>query len=38
VRHLDDLLHLQQVGVSGVVLASALHDGRIGPAQIAALA
>ena len=38
VRDLDDLLRLQQVGLSGAVLASALHDGRIGPAQIAALA
>ncbi|MEA3243877.1 MAG: HisA/HisF-related TIM barrel protein, partial [Pseudomonadota bacterium] len=38
VRDLDDLLHLRQLGVAGALLASALHDGRIGPAQIAALA
>ena len=38
VRNFDDLLHLQQLGVAGALLASALHDGRIGPAQIAALA
>jgi len=38
VRDLDDLLQLRQLGVTGALLASALHDGRIGPAQIAALA
>jgi len=38
VRDLDDLLHLRQLGVAGALLASALHNGRIGPAQIAALA
>ena len=38
VRDLDDLLQLRQLGVAGVLLASALHDGRIGPAQIASLA
>lgn len=38
IRDLDDLLHLRQLGVAGALLASALHDGRIGPAQIAALA
>lgn len=38
VRDLEDLLRLRQLGVSGALLASALHDGRIGPAQIAALA
>ena len=38
VRDLDDLLRLRQLGVSGALLASALHDGRIGPAQIAAFA
>jgi len=38
IRDLDDLLHLRQLGVTGALLASALHDGRIGPTQIAALA
>lgn len=38
VRDLDDLLQLRQLGMAGALLASALHDGRIGPAQIAALA
>ena len=38
IRDLDDLLNLRQLGVAGALLASALHDGRIGPAQIAALA
>lgn len=38
VRDLDDLLHLRQLGVAGALLASALHDGRIGPEQITALA
>lgn len=38
VRDLDDLLQLQQTGVTGTLLASALHNGHIGPAQIAALA
>jgi phosphoribosylformimino-5-aminoimidazole carboxamide ribotide isomerase len=38
VRDLEDLLRLRQLGLSGALLASALHDGRIGPAQIAALA
>lgn len=38
VRDLEDLLHLRQLGVAGTLLASALHDGSIGPAQIAALA
>jgi len=37
IRDLDDLLNLRQLGVAGVLLASALHDGRIGAAQIAAL-
>jgi phosphoribosylformimino-5-aminoimidazole carboxamide ribotide isomerase len=38
VRNLDDLLQLRQLGVTGALLASALHEGRIGPTQIAALA
>ena len=38
IRDLDDLLNLRHLGVAGALLASALHDGRIGPAQIAALA
>lgn len=38
IRDLDDLLNLRQLGVAGALLASALHDGRIGAAQIAALA
>jgi len=38
VRDVDDLLRLRQLGVTGALLASALHDGRIGAAQIAALA
>jgi phosphoribosylformimino-5-aminoimidazole carboxamide ribotide isomerase len=38
VRELDDLLHLRKLGVAGALLASALHDGRIGPTHIAELA
>ncbi|MEN8802104.1 MAG: HisA/HisF-related TIM barrel protein [Thiogranum sp.] len=38
IRDLDDLLNLRQLGVAGALLASALHDGRIGAAQIASLA
>jgi len=38
IRDLDDLLNLRQLGVAGALLASALHDGRIAAAQIAALA
>jgi phosphoribosylformimino-5-aminoimidazole carboxamide ribotide isomerase len=38
VRGLDDLLRLRDVGVQAVLVASALHDGRIGPEEISALA
>jgi phosphoribosylformimino-5-aminoimidazole carboxamide ribotide isomerase len=34
VRGLDDLIHLAQTGVDSVLVASALHDGRIGRAEI----
>ena len=34
VRDLDDLLALQSVGVDGVLVASALHDGRLGSEEL----
>ena len=34
VRHVEDLNRLATLGVSGVLVASALHDGRIGKAQL----
>jgi phosphoribosylformimino-5-aminoimidazole carboxamide ribotide isomerase len=37
VRGLEDMVRLKQLGVRGVLVASALHDGRIGPAELAAL-
>jgi phosphoribosylformimino-5-aminoimidazole carboxamide ribotide isomerase len=37
VRDLDDLRRLQQCGVGAVLLASALHDGRIQPEDLARL-
>jgi phosphoribosylformimino-5-aminoimidazole carboxamide ribotide isomerase len=36
VRHAEDLATLKRAGVAGVLVASALHDGRIGPRDIAA--
>lgn len=36
VRDVDDLHRLAELGVSGVLLASALHDGRLSRADIAA--
>ena len=38
VRNLDDLLSLRAAGVDGVLIASALHDGRIGPGELGRLA
>lgn len=38
VRGLSDLARLSRMGVSGVLVASALHDGRIGRAEIESLA
>jgi phosphoribosylformimino-5-aminoimidazole carboxamide ribotide isomerase len=37
VRGLEDMVRLKQLGVRGALVASALHDGRIGPADLAAL-
>ena len=34
VRDLDDLLALRSVGVDGVLVASALHDGRLGSEEL----
>lgn len=34
VRNLDDLLALKKAGVDGVLVASALHDGRIGRGEV----
>ena len=34
---LDDLRALQELGCAGVLVASALHDGRLGRAELAAL-
>ena len=34
VRNLDDLLVLREAGVDGVLIASALHDGRLGPGEL----
>jgi len=34
VRDLDDLTGLTEAGAAGVLIASALHDGRIGPAAL----
>ncbi len=36
VRHRDDLLALQDLGCAGVLIASALHDGRLGAPDLAA--
>jgi len=36
-RGVDDLIHLKRQGVAGLLLASALYDGRIGEADIRAL-
>ncbi|MBS0260479.1 MAG: hisA/hisF family protein [Planctomycetes bacterium] len=38
IRHFDDLADLDQAGIAGVLVASALHDGRIGLSEIARLA
>ena len=35
VRDLDDLKGLSDAGAAGVLVASALHDGRIGPDALA---
>jgi phosphoribosylformimino-5-aminoimidazole carboxamide ribotide isomerase len=37
VRGVDDLLELHRHGVSGALIATALHDGRLGRSEIAAL-
>src|SRR5204862_103111 len=34
VRHLSDLGRLAAMGVAGVLVASALHDGSLGPAEL----
>ena len=34
VRNLDDLLALKKAGVDGVLIASALHDGSLGRAEL----
>ena len=34
VRNLDDLIALSRIGVSGVLIASALHNGQIGRSEI----
>jgi phosphoribosylformimino-5-aminoimidazole carboxamide ribotide isomerase len=36
VRGRGDLLDLQTLGCAGVLVASALHDGRLGQAELAA--
>jgi phosphoribosylformimino-5-aminoimidazole carboxamide ribotide isomerase len=38
VRDLDDLKGLNDAGAAGVLVASALHDGRIGPDALARFA
>ena len=38
VRDLDDLKGLSDAGAAGVLVASALHDGRIGPEALARFA
>jgi phosphoribosylformimino-5-aminoimidazole carboxamide ribotide isomerase len=38
IRNMADLLKLADLGVSGVLIASALHDGRIGAREIAGVA
>ncbi len=35
IRCVEDLRQVQSVGAAGVLLASALHDGRIGPSHLA---
>jgi phosphoribosylformimino-5-aminoimidazole carboxamide ribotide isomerase len=35
IRHVDDLIALSESGCDGALVASALHDGRIGPVEIA---
>ena len=35
VRSIEDLLQVQATGAAGALLASALHEGRIGRAQLA---
>jgi phosphoribosylformimino-5-aminoimidazole carboxamide ribotide isomerase len=37
VRDAADLIRLTEMGVAGALVASALHDGRLGPADLAAL-
>lgn len=37
VRNVDDLLHLKQLGVTGALIASALHNGEITAEQLSAL-
>lgn len=34
VRNRDDLLNLERLGVAAALVASALHDGRLGPADL----
>jgi phosphoribosylformimino-5-aminoimidazole carboxamide ribotide isomerase len=38
IRHLEDLQHLNQDGIHGALIASALHAGTIGQAELASLA
>jgi phosphoribosylformimino-5-aminoimidazole carboxamide ribotide isomerase len=35
VRGEDDLARLREIGVAGVLVATALHDGRLSPAAVA---
>lgn len=37
IRDSDDMQQLKRLGIAGVLIASTLHDGRIGTAQLAAL-
>ena len=34
VRSLEDLEHISATGAAGALIASALHDGRIGPSEL----
>ncbi len=38
VRGIDDLLQLRRIGCAGVLVATALHDGRLGPEELMAAA
>jgi phosphoribosylformimino-5-aminoimidazole carboxamide ribotide isomerase len=34
IRHVEDLLELKATGIEGVLIASALHNGAIGPSEL----